>query len=231
MGTSVNQGGIETHPAIPGIARELGERILAEGHTLPIITRLGEQSAELAASMIATAAAHESVVCRAGCSWCCYPPYVTTNAAEVTRIAAYLREALGPAELGTLIEQLRNRTTRIQAMNKEERAHAVLPCALLVDNCCSVHPVRPLACRGWVSSDVIACEASYESGWEHPVPNGRRHLGVTAGIRLGMRQALEAGGLEHEPIDLTAGLLIALSQPDSTDRWLAGEPVFAPARI
>jgi len=32
-------------------------------------------------------------------------------------------------------------------------------------------------------------------------------------------------------LELTAALRIALAVPDSFDRWLAGEPIFAPARM
>jgi hypothetical protein len=193
--------------------------------------RLVEQSAALSEHMIATSAAHEHVVCQAGCAWCCYPPFVTATAAEVICIAAFLRDTLDPAALQSLLMRLKQRAGLIAGLQPAQRDHARVACALLVDNRCSVHPLRPLACRGWVSSDVQSCEASYNSGWESPVPNGPRHLGITTSVREGMRQALEQSGLEDERIDLTRGLLVILSEPDRIERWLAGEAIFADARV
>lgn len=224
-------GGIETHPAIPGMARDVCQSILATGHSIPAIIQLIEQTAGLSEHMIATSAAHETVVCQAGCAWCCYPPFVTTTAAEVICIAMYLRDTLDPPTLAALIQRLKERAERIAVMQPEQQNHARIACALLVDNRCSVHQLRPLACRGWVSSDVSACETSYNTGWQYPVPNGRRHLGITAGVREGMRQALEASGLEDERLDLTRGLLLVLSEPERIERWLAGEVVLVEAHV
>jgi hypothetical protein len=224
-------GGIETHPAIPGMARDIGKAMLAHGHSIPAIIDLIEQSAALSEQLIATSAAHEAVVCKAGCAWCCYPPFVSTTAAEVVCIAIYVRDTLEPSARSALIERLEQRSDSIKSMPPEQQKHARVACALLVDNRCSVHPLRPLACRGWVSSNVSACEASFATGWEAPVPNGRRNLGITAGVREGMRQALEASGLEDVRLDLTRGLLLLLREPDRIDRWLAGEAVLHEAEV
>ena len=48
-------------------------------------------------------------------------------------------------------------------------------------------------------------------------------------IRDGVGGGLESVGLDGEDLDLTIALRIALEAPDVGERWLAGEPVFAPA--
>jgi hypothetical protein len=47
----------------------------------------------------------------------------------------------------------------------------------------------------------------------------------------GMRAGLEQSHRDGELLELTAALAIALSVPDAAERWLAGERVFAPARL
>jgi hypothetical protein len=42
---------------------------------------------------------------------------------------------------------------------------------------------------------------------------------------------LQAVGLKDDLLELNAALRIALEQPDAVDRWLAGQPVFAAARL
>ena|SRR3712207_2413312 len=156
---------------------------------------------------------------------------ISTSAPEVIRIAEYLRARRTPKQITDLIRRLAQRDARIQALPAERRKHARVPCALLVDNRCSVYAVRPLACMGVTSSDAAACEASYRSGWERPIPNGPRHLGISVGVRQGTREALAERSLDGERLELATALRIALETPDVAERWLAGEPVFAPAHI
>ena len=47
----------------------------------------------------------------------------------------------------------------------------------------------------------------------------------------GLRAGLAEAGLAHELLELAAALRVALSVPDAAERWLEGEPVFAPARF
>lgn len=63
------------------------------------------------------------------------------------------------------------------------------------------------------------------------MPNGPRHLGISVGVRQGVRQALGQAGLDGARLDLTIALRIALSDPAAAERWFAGELVFAPAYL
>ena len=48
-------------------------------------------------------------------------------------------------------------------------------------------------------------------------------------MRLGLDLGSEELGLEHDTLELTTALRIALDAPDATERWLAGERLFAAA--
>jgi hypothetical protein len=47
----------------------------------------------------------------------------------------------------------------------------------------------------------------------------------------GMCAGLKESRLGGEVLELAAALHIALTVPDAIDRWLNGEPVFAPAKL
>ena len=222
---------VELHPAIPDLGRELVTEFLATDRGVPEAIALAGKTAELATLLIDRAAGAEHVDCRAGCAWCCTFTYIRTSAPEVLRIAAYLRDTLAPNALAAVIQRLAHRTERLAAMREEQRPRARLACALLADQRCTIYPVRPLACQGMTSSSAAACEASYRAGWTRPIPNGPRHLGITMDVRSGVSDGLAEAGLDAAGLDLTAALRIALETPDAGERWLAGEPIFAPAAL
>jgi Fe-S-cluster containining protein len=222
---------VEQHPAIPGLAREEVADVLAAGRTRAQAITLVDKAAALDARLTGELASAEKVACRAGCAWCCSTTTVSTSAPEVIRIAEYLRARLAPDELRALRERLARRAARIDAMPAERQPYARIPCALLVKDRCSIYPVRPISCMGFVSSDAEACASSYRSGWQRAIPNGARHLGIALGVRQGLRQVLDDARLQSDFLDLNAALLVALDRPESADEWLAGKRAFAGAEV
>ncbi len=95
------------------------------------------------------------------------------------------------------------------------------------DERCTIYDGRPLACRGANATDATQCEAALN--------------GADVQLSLYVHQAnvmkAAARGLNHAErpedghLELTAALAIALTTPDSAARWMAGEPVFAAARL
>ncbi|HEY3666443.1 MAG TPA: YkgJ family cysteine cluster protein, partial [Polyangiaceae bacterium] len=93
---------------------------------------------------------------------------------------------------------------------------------------CLVYEARPLACRGYNSLDAESCRRSLDDDLEiveSNVPLARDCAAVALGLLAGIADA----GLPAELLELTAGLHIALSEPDALQRWLRGGPVFAAA--
>jgi Fe-S-cluster containining protein len=167
--------------------------------------------------------------CRAGCAWCCHKS-IAVSPPEVLRIAAYLRATLSPEDLGAVRERIAELDDRTRTMSSRERAQARLPCALLADQQCSIHPVRPLTCAGWNSIDVNECKAD----WLDPESSDELTTNVVQieafqAMRLGIDLGSEELGLEHGTIELTTALRIALDTPDAAERWLAGERLFTAA--
>ena len=161
--------------------------------------------------------------CKEGCAWCCYQR-VGTVAPEVLRITAYLTQTLTSEELDRTRARLDERA--------EQKRGRAAPCALLVENRCLAYPVRPLTCRGFNSSDARQCERSLApAGGPGVVPSYAPQQRLCTFVLDGLRAGLEESRLDGELLELTAALRIAFTVPNAAERWLAGEPVFALARL
>jgi Fe-S-cluster containining protein len=100
-----------------------------------------------------------------------------------------------------------------------------------MNNRCSVYSVRPLACGSWTSTNAKRCEESWQNRWAKTITANQMQLWLYGGVMLGLSEGLDRCGLASEQLDLTTALRIALDTSDAAARWLAGEPIFAPARI
>ena len=91
-----------------------------------------------------------------------------------------------------------------------------------------VYPARPLVCRGYNSLDAESCRRSLDDDLEI-VESNEPLARDSAALALGFLAGIEAAALPAELFELTAGLHLALSEPNALQRWLAGEAVFAAA--
>lgn len=164
-------------------------------------------------------------VCGPGCSWCCHP-LVMVDAPAVLLLAAWI--APWPAER---VQGIRRKIAAYRADGYALTTVPRPPCPLLEDGKCSVYEVRPLVCRAHNSIDVAPCRRRYE-GLDAVIEGEPAPIAVRAAIEAGLAEAMTAMGLGHGlGLDLAAALGIALEQPDAARRWLAGEDVFAAARL
>src|SRR5206468_8526662 len=105
------------------------------------------------------------LACREGCAWCCHK-HVGTTSPEVFRIADYLQRHLTPQEFQTVRDRIIQRDEQRKGLREDRWSAARLLCSLLVDDRCSVYPVRPLTCRGFNSSDAASARTGSRSGKE-----------------------------------------------------------------
>lgn len=164
------------------------------------------------------------IACTKGCSYCCHS-FVGVTPPETFRLADAVRQ--GKAA-GLDIPTVRTRTRPLQGLSPAERLGRKLPCPLLVDRVCSVYTDRPLVCRQATSLSLASCIEEFEDldgGDRVEVSQGHlAHAGTAHVVLLG---ALLAVGLPIDAFELGASLDIALADPESERRWLAGEDVFA----
>jgi Fe-S-cluster containining protein len=221
-GLEWNARGAEQVRTVEGLRR--GRTPLALIDVADHAARLTEEAVRRAAQL----APPPPSACREGCDWCCHLT-VGTSVPEVARIVGRLRQTLAAEEFHALRERVRRLDERRRELKAAGHAEPGLPCALLLDRRCSVFPVRPLTCRGFNSSDAAQCERFVAGG--PPPPIYAPQMRLSAFVLDGMRAGLAQVGLDGELLELTAALRVALEAPAAVERFLAGEPSFASARL
>ena len=102
----------------------------------------------------------ERLACQRGCSYCCHG-YVSASAPQIFAAAAAVRADALTFEAAC--ERIRALAGRVQGLEWRERIGLRQPCALLVDAACSIYGARPLACRGYVSLSLAACQRAFDT--------------------------------------------------------------------
>jgi uncharacterized protein len=169
------------------------------------------------------------LACRAGCAWCCYLQ-VSITAPEAVLVAEYLRQSLSAEALAAVTARVRTLDAVTHGMTPQERIELRRPCALLVNDRCSVYEVRPIMCRGWNSADAAQCEAAIvQAESVLDVEHNALIRQAAAGVEHGLLAATREASLAAQPLELTAALRIALESPDAAERWASGEDLFQAA--
>lgn len=168
----------------------------------------------------------EPIACRAGCAWCC-TMRVAVSPPELLRIAAHLRATRSEDELAALRQRLAETEARTHGLDWRQHVLLGVFCPLLVNAACSIHTVRPLACRSHNSLDADRCRQDYEHRFTVTIPLYAPQQDIASGICRGLSRGVEAAGREGGYVELVAGLRVALETQDATERWLAGEAIFA----
>lgn len=138
--------------------------------------------------------------CRRGCGWCCHQP-VFVSAPEAVVIANHLRASRTRAALVDLCARLRVLVAQRQALGDRESARAsAVRCAFLDDEqACSIHALRPVACRGHLSASAEACAERYaDPAAPAPPIDPHAHTAARAvlhGISAALGDAQRGGGL------------------------------------
>jgi Fe-S-cluster containining protein len=157
------------------------------------------------AALLARAA--QAPACGPGCASCC-SLNVGTLAVEGAAVAAYLRPQLGPDGARRKARALLRFHERVRWLDDGERIRERLPCPFLDEGGrCSIHPVRPLACRSVSSLDAEECRRAMTGrGDDDGCPTVRMdllQLEVHAAAIGALSRALTARGLDARMRDVT----------------------------
>jgi Fe-S-cluster containining protein len=171
-------------------------------------------------------AAGPRLACREGCPWCCYGTQVDVLAPEALVIADQLLKE------GTDPRSIREIARRVEPMSAEDRHRQRVACPLLDEarGRCSVHPIRPLACRGHGSLRARDCQSALEHSEEdRPIPKHVPLLLVHSAVSAGLRLALQQADLDARVLELANAVDVALSHRGAPERWARGEKLFGQA--
>lgn len=166
-----------------------------------------------------------SADCAAGCPHCCVLN-VAVLLPEAAVISAWIKERLDVNEIGRLTDRLVAHASWTRWMEDEERIARTAYCPFLDSSSnCSIHPVRPLACRGVVSLDRTQCREAFSpliGADEKGVPSDLLRRGVFDEAFKLLAHALEQQGLESRSIEIGTGVLAFLSEPEYLVMFLSG---------
>ncbi len=171
------------------------------------------------------------IVCARGCHHCCYNQ-ISLTPAEALYLGFHLLENFTPehrkviaSKVNTLLETIRGMTRLEIAAIRHE-----LPCVLLEDGACSVHPARPLACRGWNAVDAAQCRASVElRDPQMMIENHELHRQLAEAVQFGFLQGSKELNLEAGYLLLPRALHLLLEYGilECSETWLHGGAFFA----
>jgi Fe-S-cluster containining protein len=167
----------------------------------------------------------EPVACRAGCSYCCYY-HVNVTAAEALAIAEHIRSR-PREECERLTSRVRSTAEQVHDLSPTEYIHTNIPCALLENGKCSAYEVRPLACRGFHSTDVESCKVAFDDPYSTDAGSfapGR--WAVTEGYKSVMVAGQSLAGKDATTYELHGAVFEALTNPASSRRWKDGKVAF-----
>jgi Fe-S-cluster containining protein len=166
------------------------------------------------------------MACAAGCPHCCVLN-VAILLPEGMIIADRLREGLPPAALSAVQKRLATHRDWGRWMDDEERIAKLAVCPLLDDaGRCSVHPVRPLTCRGVASLDSSSCREAFNpiiSDQDRMVPADLLRRAAYDEAFTALARALRRHGLDDRSIELGSGVLAFLEHPGCRGQLLSGK--------
>jgi hypothetical protein len=164
--------------------------------------------------------------CARGCAACC-TVNVGTLALEGAAAAAFLRRRLRPEEVPGRAADLLSFHDRVRWEEDGERIRARELCPFLDGGGgCSIHPVRPLACRALSSLDADECRRALAERGEDDGPGLvrqsllQKELYDEAGVALA--EALARRGLDARRRDVSGMAGAFLAHPSLAAAFAAG---------
>jgi len=154
---------------------------------------------------------------------------VVVVAPEVLRIVDHLRRVLSGDELVRVTQRVLTADEQTRGLSRAQRIERRVRCPLLVEDACSIHPVRPLICRGWTSLDRGACERHFADPSNPVAPDYAPAYELGSAVLAGLGQAVLDSGRDGRLLELNAALRIALERGNAAERWNDGRHVFETA--
>lgn len=174
--------------------------------------------------------APKRLACEDGCSFCCKQFEVVAPPVEVLEIHAYVLRQFKPDKLRSTIQRAQHNVEARKAASEMERLTLRPVCPFLIDNSCSIYPVRPSVCRNYHATDKGNCQKSFEdpfSTW--PTSYVDEIFFPVMGSASGFKNAVGALGFDTKDYHLSSAFLEAVRSPDCAKRFRSGKRVFLKA--
>jgi hypothetical protein len=165
--------------------------------------------------------------CAQGCSWCCHQA-VLVSTQEVLLISRYLSREMAEEQQLLVCRNAREKEAVTGDMSVREFLQYLHPCPFLLDHSCLIYPVRPMACRCYLSSDVDSCLAQYNQPGNRQIMAALYDFPLRAGrlINEGIRAVLMQNRVITSEWLLEVLISKTMAHPGIFDEWLSGEDPF-----
>jgi len=165
--------------------------------------------------------------CQHGCAWCCHQA-VLVSTQEVLLISRYLSEELTDEQRAVVHRNALEKEAVTGDMTVREFLQTLHPCPFLKDHSCLVYPVRPMACRCYLSSDVDSCLAQYHQPGNRQIMAALYDFPLRAGrsINEGIRAVLMQNRIITSEWLLEVFITKTFTRQEIFDEWLSGEDPF-----
>jgi Fe-S-cluster containining protein len=170
----------------------------------------------------------KKVACMAGCSYCCNQ-CVLVLPHEMLFLSRHISNTFTRDRKKDIIQKICTKEKATRSMRAQEFLHYKHPCPLLSERgACSVYPARPMACRTYLSANVISCIDELKNPFEVETFPDLYDFPIRAGrmINMGITRALEEKNIFNTEWLFEASLKTSLEAPGSFKRWLSGEDLF-----
>lgn len=180
----------------------------------------------------AKAASLVKPACRAECSYCCYYK-VEAKAIEVFAIAEHVKKQFTEQKIQNALEQAKRNIKEAEKLSYKEHMATNQQCPFLVENSCSIYPVRPSKCRNFHASDVARCKESYEKPTDLTIPNSyvTNIFIVSQGGSDAFEKAIELSGFDHRTYDMNSAFIEAIENPKCFKRFKNRKKAFMQAKV
>lgn len=170
--------------------------------------------------------ADREMACARGCRHCCVLN-VAVLLPEALRIAETIRAEWPAPAWSALLKRLESHSNRERWMTDEERVMRSAFCPLLdSEGACSIHPVRPLACRGVASLDSSCCRSAFDpiidDECDRSVPADLVRRDAYDQVFMALGRALAGQGLDDRSIEVGVGILAFVRNPEFTSLYASG---------
>lgn len=213
---------LDRDPAVDWLVRDMRSHLRKRAKRYQL-SDAGLYAYDLYETNTASMPTHD-LACKAGCGSCC-AAHVGVEVAEAFAIMRHLQQSHTPDDFAALMAQVAEIAAEVGDLDPGTRWVKQVFCAFLDPDSqsCTIYAVRPLACRGYNSTDLDACNRSTTNlDHDQPIPaDGVRMLRAQQ-----LRQALaevtarmiDQGGMtDHAELHRA---LVDASQGESELAWL-----------
>jgi Fe-S-cluster containining protein len=198
------------------------------GISLPVLGVAMEQFSESVFDL------PEGAACKEGCAYCCHLK-VGVSIPEVLVIYNELAAQTTPEGFDFLKERVLSAASKGNTLEEAFWLKTRTPCPFLdVDthSLCLIYRLRPFSCRAYHSTDLGACQKSFEEGRETLIPCFPLYRATTdmyAGI---FTRVLAEKGFFSYQVGFVKALEILFKNKTASDQWLIHkEDVFKKAKL